>query len=389
MDRRNFIKYSSLMATAGVMPNWAFATNNAKRQDKILVLVELKGGNDGFNTLVPHHDALYKDYRKNIALLERLTIPLKNSGGRALAPSLKAIAPLWDDGHMAWIEGVGYPNTVLSHFRSMDIWDTGSSANEVLDNGWLSRVLPKYKQGLHGIAINPGQVDLGPLNATSLNSVTMQNPMAFLRQARYIEDVALSNQTPALAHITKKQHQLHNVSKQINSRIGRRGAIRHAMRDVKGKLGHSLGFVSEMILNGVDAPVYKVTQEGFDTHSNQLNIQSNRLFQLAEGLAAFADLMKKHRMWDNILIVTYSEFGRRAKENKSGGTDHGTASAHMVLGGKVRGRRLYGKHPNLLNLDENGNVAHTTDFRSIYATIGQRWLGQSTPWRGFGIIPFI
>lgn len=389
MDRRNFIKYSSLITAAGVLPEWAFAAGRLQRQKKILVLVELKGGNDGFNTLVPHHDPLYKEYRDNIALSKRSTIPLRNGKGRALAPSLKAIAPLWDEGQMAWIEGVGYPETVLSHFRSIDIWDTGSSSREVLDHGWLSSILPKYKKGLHGVAINPGQVSLGPLEGASLNSVTMQNPLTFLRQARYIKDVELSKQTPALAHITEKQHQLHDVSKQINQRIGRKGATRNVMRKVKGKLGHSLESVAEMILNGVDAPVYKVTQEGFDTHANQLGPHDNALFQLSEGLAAFATAMKRFNMWDQVLIVTYSEFGRRAKVNKSGGTDHGTASAHMVLGGKVRGGRLYGKHPNLANLDGNGNVQHTTDFRSIYATIGQRWLGQPTPWNKFGMIPFI
>ncbi|MCK5895281.1 MAG: DUF1501 domain-containing protein [Cocleimonas sp.] len=389
MDRRDFIKYSSLITAAGILPEWALAAGKLQRQKKILVLVELKGGNDGFNTLVPHHDPLYKDYRKNIALSKRSTIPLRNTKGRALAPSLKAIAPLWNEGDMAWIEGVGYPNTVLSHFRSIDIWETASSATEVLDNGWLSRVLPKYKKGLHGIAINPGQVDLGPLDSSRLNSVTMQNPLTFLRQARYIDDVELSQQTPAMAHITNKQHQLYDVSKQINERVGRVGATRHVMRRVKGELGHSLESVAEMILNGVDSPVYKVTQKGFDTHANQLGTHSNALFQLSEGLASFAQAMKRFNMWDQVLIVTYSEFGRRAKVNKSGGTDHGTASAHMVLGGKVHGGRLYGRHPNLSDLDDNGNVRHTTDFRSIYATIGRKWLGQPTPWDNFGMIPFI
>ncbi len=389
MDRRDFIKYSSLITAAGILPEWALAAGKPQRQDKILVLVELKGGNDGFNTLVPHHDPLYKEYRGKIALLPRQTIPLTNVGGRALAPSLKAIAPLWNDRQMAWIEGVGYPDSVLSHFRSIDIWDTASNANEVLNDGWLSKLLPSYKKGLHGIAINPGQVDLGPLEGTSINSVTMQNPLTFLRQARYVKDVEPSRQTAALAHITNKQHQLHDVSKQINESIGKRGAARNVMRHVRGEVGHSLESVAEMIINGVDAPVYKVTQGGFDTHANQLGAHNNALFQLSEGLAAFVDTMKRFKMWDNVLIVTYSEFGRRAKVNKSAGTDHGTASAHMVLGGKVRGGRIYGKHPDLSKLDENGNVHHTTDFRSIYATIGQRWLGQPTPWNKFGTIPFI
>jgi uncharacterized protein (DUF1501 family) len=388
MDRRDFIKYSSLMSMAGLAPELAFATQSQQLQKKILILVELKGGNDGFNTLVPHHEPLYDKYRKNIALPERFTIPLKNTNRRALSPSLRKIAHLWDDKQMAWIEGVGYPNSVLSHFRSLDIWETASDAREVLDNGWLSKVLPRYKKGLHGIAINHGQVDLGPLDGTSLNSVTMQDPYTFLRQSRYIKDVKPSQQTAALAHISNTQHQLHDVSKQINERI-RRGTKRYAMKNVKGKLAHSLQSVSAMILNGVDSPVYKVTQDGFDTHADQLGAHNNALYQLASGLASFSNAMKRHNMWNNILIVTYSEFGRRAKVNKSAGTDHGTASSMMILGGKVRGGRLYGKHPDFSKLDENGNVKYTTDFRSVYATIGDRWLGQPTPWNKLGMIPFL
>lgn len=385
MDRRDFLKYSSLVTAAGALPELAFAKGNPKRQDKILVLVELKGGNDGFNTLVPYSDERYGKYRGALALKERSLIKLKD--GKGLNPSLKAIAPLWEAGQMAWIEGVGYPHTILSHFRSIDVWETASSANQVLDNGWLSRVLPQYKEGLHGIALSAGQVSLGPLDGTNLNCVTMQNPQSFLRQSRYIKDVAPSHQTAALAHITNKQHQLHDVGKQIADRLGK-GGSRYRANFAKGKLGHSLQSVTEMILCGVEAPVYKVTQDGFDTHANQLGAQNNALFQLSHGLKTFADAMKKHNMWDKVLVVTYSEFGRRAKVNKSGGTDHGTASAHMVLGGKVNGG-LYGKHPNFARLDDNGNVHHTTDFRSIYATIGKNWWGQKTPWQGYGTIPFV
>ena len=386
MDRRNFLKYSSLITAAGVLPELAFAgANPQQRQNKILVLVELKGGNDGFNTLVPYEDDYYKKYRPNIALKERTLIKLKH--GKGLAPSLKSLAPLWEAGEMAWIEGVGYPHSILSHFRSIDIWNTASNANQVLDNGWLSKILPQYKKGLHGIALSTGQISLGPLDATNLNCVTMQNPTSFLRESRYVKDVDVSRQSAALAHITNKQHQLYDVGKQIANKIGKGGA-RYRVNFAKGKLGHNLQSVTEMILCGVEAPVYKVTQDGFDTHANQEGAQNNSLYQLAHGLKTFATAMKKNNMWDKVLVVTYSEFGRRAKENKSRGTDHGTASAHMVLGGKVRGG-LYGKHPNMARLDDNGNVQHTTDFRAIYNTIGQRWWGQQTPWKGYGTLPFV
>ncbi len=389
MDRRDFLKYSSLLSAAGVLPEFVYASGVPQRQDKIVVLVELKGGNDGFNTLVPYRDDYYYKYRKHLALelKKHKLFELKN--GKALNPSLKALSHFWDAGQMAWIEGVGYPQGVLSHFRSIDIWDTASSANQVLSDGWLSKVLPQYKKGLHGIAVREGQAILGPLDGTNLNCITMQNPKSFEKQAYYIKDVDVSRQTAALLHITNKQHQLYEVGKKITEQMRvNRAYTRGARGFAKGKLGHSLQSVAGMILCGVDAPVYKVTQEGFDTHTLQLGKQNNALYQLAHGLNTFATIMKKNNMWDKVLIMTYSEFGRRAKVNKSGGTDHGTASAHMVLGGRVRGG-LYGKHPNLANLDENGNVHHTTDFRSLYATIGKKWWGVNTPWQGYGLIPFI
>ncbi|MCK5901986.1 MAG: DUF1501 domain-containing protein [Cocleimonas sp.] len=387
MNRRHFLKYSSLISTVGALPQIAFGAGKNQRQNKVLVLVELKGGNDGFNSLVPYDDPLYYDYRGALALPKRNLIQLEK--GRGLAPSLKAIAPLWNAGEMAWIEGVGYPQGILSHFRSLNIWETASNANQVLHNGWLSKVLPQYKKGLHGIALNTGEIRLGPLDSTNLNSVTMRNPYSFLKQSQYIADIPLSRQTSAIKHLTDKQHQLHDLGRQIKERMGKTASgSPYASRFTKGKLAHSLTSVTDMILSGVDAPVYKVTQSGFDTHANQLDAQNNALFQLAHGLNTFASIMKQNNRWNDVLVVTYSEFGRRVKVNKSGGTDHGTASAQMVLGGNVRGG-IYGKHPNFNNLDANENVHHTTDFRSVYGSIAQQWWRQSNPWKPYGTLPFL
>lgn len=383
MDRRDFLKYAGLISMAGAIPEMGWTAPN--KNGRIVVLVELKGGNDGFNTLVPFADPLYYAHRPRIAIMQRQVLKLNDKVG--LHPRMKALMPLWNAGQMAWIEGVGYPRPILSHFRSMDIWDSGSNSNQFIQNGWLSRVLPRYKKGLHGIALNKGQAELGPLASSNLNSVTMQDPKTFLSQLRNIDDTQISRATPAIQHVSETQHQLFSVGDQLSKKMGKRPQ-RSGVGFSKGILGHSLEAVAEMILSGVDAPVFKVTQDGFDTHSGQRGAQDNGLYHVANGLASFAQAMKQAGMWNNVLVVTYSEFGRRAKENRGAGTDHGTASSHMILGGRVRGG-VYGRHPDFSRLDANGNVQHTTDFRQIYATLAQRWWNQPNPWNGHKVLPFV
>ncbi len=224
------------------------------------------------------------------------------------------------------------------------------------------------------------------LAGSRLNAITMQNPKSFLQSVNKLEDIIPSRINPAIAHVTQLQHQTYEIGRQIADKVG--SNPRAVAGRFTGNLGHSLESVAQMIINGVDSPVYKVTQAGFDTHSGQIGAQSNALFQLANGISSFAQAMKQARMWDKVVVLTYSEFGRRIKENNGAGTDHGTASAHMVFGGKVKGG-LYGKHPDLSRLDANNNVQHTTDFRAIYGTLAQRWWHQKNPWQGHGVLPFV
>ncbi|PID46759.1 MAG: hypothetical protein CSB47_02230 [Proteobacteria bacterium] len=386
MDRRDFLKYSSLISAAGFMPGIAFSANGRPPQ-KIVVLVELKGGNDGFNTLVPYRDEAYRRLRPSIRIDERKVLTL-GQGNMGMHPHMKGLIKLWNQGDMAWIQGIGYPQGVLSHFRSMDIVTSGSNANQTIEDGWLTHVLPKVKQGLHGISVSRDGSSLGPLHSAKLNSVSMQSPRMFVKQSKAIQKITPVNSTPALAHLTQTQHQLYEVGLQLREKMARSLHGQKRVRS-KGVLGHSLESVAQMIIAGIDAPVYKVTQTGFDTHSNQVGRHNNVLYQLDHALSRFASTMKQNGLWDHIVVVTYSEFGRRAAENRGGGTDHGTASAQFVLGGGIRGG-LFGQHPNLTRLDSNGNVAYTTDFRRVYATLAQRiWRQGNHPWQGHKPIGFI
>ena len=383
MNRRDFIHLAGAGAIIGAMPELALAAQNRPYRGRILVLIELKGGNDGFNTLIPYDDDQYYRLRNKIGIRRPKLIPLKDGMGMHL--SLKPLKSLWDAGDMAWIQGVGYPNGILSHFRSMDVWNSGIPQSNSA-NGWLSLVLPRFKQGLHGISVTRDQNALGPLSGAYMNSVSMENPKSFMAQNRLIKSVTVNKSTAALAHITSTQHQLSKVGHQIASKMQHPQNV--PMHRPKGILGHSLKSVAELIMHGVDAPVYKVTQSGFDTHVGQLGQHANVLYHVGYNLAAFTEAMKRAGVWDRMLIVTYSEFGRRIKENKGQGTDHGTASVNLVMGGNIR-PGIHGQHPNLRNLDANDNVAHTTDFRSIYATLAQRWWGQPNVWRAHRPIGFV
>lgn len=406
MNRREFLRLTAVLpwfgATVGTtLSTRAIADPNAldeivtptvrtptagraRSQQRILVLVKLAGGNDGLNTLIPFSDSSYqqyRDYRPTIAVPKHQVLDI--GGGQGMNPYLQVLRPYWEAGQLAWIRGVGYPHNDLSHFRSVDIWETGAAAGEYTEIGWLGSVVPQCKAGLHGIVIGDS---MGPLAGKDCNAVAMQSPQTFLNQVDLLSDIAPTNITPALRHLTNVQHQLYDAGAQLSARLQRPSAL--GVSFSTSEIGRDLESVASMILSGVDATVYMVTLDGFDTHTNQVNVQSNLLHQLAAGLNSFAQAMQRGGRWNDVLLVTYSEFGRRVQENHGRGTDHGAASVQLVMGGRVRGG-VYGDLPNLSQLDHDGNIPYEIDFRQVYSTIAQRWLGQNSQWKNFGVLPFV
>jgi len=377
MNRREFLQYTSLIPLAGMLPD-AFAAGN--RPEKIVLLVELKGGNDGLNTLVPFRDAHYHRARPKIRV--KNTIPLKDN--MALNPYLKQLLPLWHEGDMAWVQGVGYSRPSRSHFYSIDVWETASTRNNE-DQGWLNRVLPVKRNSLNGIVL--GDNNLGPMGGKNGAAVAMEDPKTFLRQTKYLNKQQYHASNPSLAHMLNVQNQINTAA----NKLGRIYKGRHSpVRFPASRFGRKLELVAQMIINGMDTPVYKVSLEGFDTHASQTDQHNNLMNHLGGGLKSFTDAMKKAGLWDNVLIMTYSEFGRRVAENNSAGTDHGAAAPHLVLGGKVHGG-MYGKQPSL-SPDKlyDGDLVHTVDFREVYATLAQRWWRRPNPWqKQFRPLPFV
>jgi len=364
LHRRHLL---SLAACAG-LPGRARA---ASVSDRVLVLVELKGGNDGLNTVVPYADPAYAALRPTLALKPDVVLPLDEKVG--LHPALEPLMPLWAQGELAVLQGLGYPSPNLSHFRSIEIWDSASASDEYLDDGWVARAMAaglrdRARFTTEGVALGSA----GPGALRGARAVAIGNVDAFVAQSRLVRSVD-GRGSPALAHVLRVEADVMQAADGLRTPpatplatefpAGAFGqAVRATCRIVAGQAGQG----------GV--PVFHLSLGSFDTHQQQAGTHAGLLKQLAEGLVALRAGLVEAGAWDRTLVLTYSEFGRRARENQSRGTDHGTASSHFALGGAVKGG-LIGTMPELERLDATQNLVHTSDFRQVYATIARQWWG--------------
>ncbi len=365
MQRRGFLKLTGAASVAVLAPRFALA-QSAAGYENLLVLVELKGGNDGLNTVVPYADRTYYSLRPRLAVKRDEVLQL--DGRTGLNPALAGLMPLWQARELAVVQGVGYPRPNLSHFRSIEIWDTASKSEEYLADGWLTRAFAArpvpQRYAADGVVI--GSQDLGPLTGTGARAIALTNTAQFERQARMAHP-AHARGNSALSHIMKIEQDVAQAA------AGLQGD--HDFKTVfpQGPFGNTVKTAAQVVASPGGVAAVRLTLNGFDTHVNQPNIHANLLKQLGEGLAALRSALVELGRWNRTLVMTYAEFGRRPQENGSNGTDHGTANAHFVAGGRVRGG-LYGQPPQLDRL-ENGNLVYAIDFRSLYATALERWWG--------------
>lgn len=359
MKRRRFLASLAWGSTAtwsvGAVSAWA----TTAARPHLLVLVELRGGNDGLNTVVPIDDGRYHDLRPRLALKADAVVRLAN--GPALHPSLAPLAPLWQAGEMAIVQGVGYPQPNLSHFRSIEIWDTAADSQQILQTGWLTRAVQLDQRfaryGADGVVI--GAADLGPL-AGGARAIALNDPARFSAAAR----LASGDTAPArgaLAHIVRVEGDIARAAASIVP------DARFATDFPRGLAGQAVRHAAGIAATG-QVPIIRLALPGFDTHQAQPGAHANLLKVVAESIVALRTALKERGLWNDTLVLTYSEFGRRPKENQTNGTDHGTASALLAFGSRVRGG-VHGEAPELARLDDNGNLRHTVDFRRVYAEV--------------------
>jgi uncharacterized protein (DUF1501 family) len=389
--RRRFLRSGASLALSGALASTfggvelAFAAAPAGADYRnLLVLVELKGGNDGLNTVVPYADPEYYALRPKLAIARDSIVQLTDRAG--LHPALAPLTPAWQAKQLAVLQGVGYPQPNLSHFRSIEIWDTAAKSDEYLPEGWLTRAFVQrpVPAGFAADGVIIGSNELGPLAGGGTRAVALADTEQFLRRAKLARaDQARGNK--ALAHVLKTE----NDVVQAASHLDGQHEFRTAFPD--HGFGKAIRTAAQVIANRAGVAAVSVTLNGFDTHSNQSGTQARLLGELAQGLAALQSALEELGRWDSTLVLTYAEFGRRPRENLSGGTDHGTANVHFALGGRVDGG-MYGAPPDLGRLAGDGNPAHALDFRGVYASVLEQWWGidsKAALGGRFAPVPFI
>jgi uncharacterized protein (DUF1501 family) len=373
LTRREMLKSSAFLSLAPIVPVFLSRTARAtapERDGRVLVVVQMDGGNDGINTVVPFGDEAYAKCRRELRLpTDRL---FKVGEGLGLHPSMRSAVDLFESGRLAIVQGVGYPNPDRSHFESMNIWQTaqlGSPGSEVM--GWLGRALDAAPSRIEPAAVHVGDqslpralfarraVSASFANASDLSLALAAPPSADRPSSDDLE--AFVNRTVTSAYTTAAELEA----------ASSRGADAKSRYPDTG-LSKRLDLVARSIKANSPARVYYVIQSGYDSHAVQLPTHARLLNELAGGLKAFFDDLAAAKLADRVVLMAFSEFGRRPQENGSLGTDHGTAGPLFLAGPSVKSG-VYGKTPLLGEL-KDGDLQWSTDFRSVYATLLSQWL---------------
>ena len=369
MNRRDLINF---LAAGIAIPLAPISISAASiKSGKRLILVELSGANDGLNTVIPIKDERYGELRPRIKIDRSKAFNLGN--GLVLNSAMRRLDGALQAGDLAIMQGLGYPGQNRSHFKSIALWETGGDGTKSGKNGWLTEDIEQMagndQLDAHGISLDGGMGIFASPSGVWL-SMTSLGQFSTLQKKLVIPNQTLSS-NPALSFVLDRAHALNSSMQSISSKISR---LRNKNLNINaGDFGKQASMAAYLIDAGISAPVLKLKIGSFDTHENQTWRHRRLLQDLSKGLSGLRRALIQSGHWDNTLIMTYSEFGRRAKENESGGTDHGTAAPHFLMSGSLEGG-LWGIHPDLGNLTD-GDVKYTTDYRVVYDKILSDWFG--------------
>lgn len=377
MKRRDFLKRSALASSAFMVPSFVKALEGATFRTegfKRLVIIQLSGGNDGLNTIIPYTNDFYYNARPKLAITNNI---IKINDKLGFHESLEPLQRLYDNGYLSIINNVGYPNPNRSHFRSMDIWQTASASDQYLQTGWIGRYLDAYaKKPYNAIEVNE-TLSLAMKGKNHRGIATKDHKVLY----RTAKDPFLSEVS---AHFNDTHLSEHNLGYLYKTLIQAKSSAAYIYEKTKVKLGSAdypnnpfgkqLRTTAQFINSGLDTSVYYASLGGFDTHANQQGRQQRLLGIYADAVEAFVEDLKAEDTFRDTLILTFSEFGRRVAQNAANGTDHGTANNVFIIGENLKKPGFYNELASLEHLDVNGDLKYEIDFRTIYATLLNGWL---------------
>jgi len=375
MKRKDFIHLSALATTALMVPDFLKASSPfISANGKKLVIVQLSGGNDGLNTIIPYRNDIYYKSRPTLAIKEDKVIKLNDDLG--MNDAMAGMKDLFDEGMLTIINNVGYPNPDRSHFRSMDIWHSASDSADYINTGWIGRYLDATCSGCSKpyTAIEIDDSLSLALKGRNTNGLALHDVNLFYKMMKDAEPFNKPGFTSSNDNLNYLYKTLAETSSSADY-LYQKSNVYHSKAPYAGNaLAKDLKTIAELIISGVDTSVFYTSLSGFDTHVNQQGAQATHLKELSEGLNVFVQDLKTNSRLDDVTIFVFSEFGRRVSQNASNGTDHGTANNVFVIGSKLKTPGIFNETPDLTQLDQ-GDLIHHIDFRQVYATLLNKQLG--------------
>ncbi len=376
--RKEFLQIGSLATASLMMPKFLKAfekTATVPPGNKVMVVLQFSGGNDGLNTVIPIRNDIYYKSRPSLGIQKDKALQLTDDAG--INPALPFLKELFDEGNLGIMNNVGYPNPDRSHFRSMDIWQSASDSNQYVTTGWLGRYLDAQCSGCDKPtqALEVDDVLSLALKGNNIKGLALKDPKKLFNTSheRYFKEinVAHDHEEAAVDYLYKTLSETLSSADYIYQQSRRHPS---SLTYPGTELGRNLKTISSLILSDINTKVYYVSLGSFDTHVNQENQQKRLFTELNDAVSAFVKDMKSNNRFQDVTMMTFSEFGRRVTQNASGGTDHGTANNMFFISGGLKEKGLLNAMADLSDLNQ-GDLKHTVDFKSVYATMLHNWLG--------------
>jgi len=379
IKRKEFLQIGSLATASLLVPKFLKAFEAPRRVppgNKVLVILQLSGGNDGLNTVIPVTNDIYYKSRPKLGIAKEKSLLLTGEAG--LNPALTTFKELYDDGSLGILNGVGYPNPDRSHFRSMDIWQSASESHEYIHTGWIGRYLDAQCAGCDKPtqALEIDDVLSLAMKGEAVKGLAMKDPRRLFNAAneKYFKAIA---RTHAAGDDEQPVDYLYKTMAETLSSADYiyKHSRQHPTSAVypNTETGRSLKTIASLIFSDINTKVYYLSLGSFDTHVAQEGQQRRLFTEMNEAVKAFVKDLKANNRFQDVLLMTFSEFGRRVAQNASGGTDHGTANNMFFISGGLQRKGILNALPDLTDLQE-GDLKHTVDFKNVYATVLHKWL---------------